>query len=130
MSNETITIKDGCIVIDVLRPDTDFGVTSEWRLERIGLVVGKHVEVPDRTTSWLVTVKRPRQTDLSRMLVDDKSSVVRKLTGQAVADVRITIYVRICRSYLCHQAEKQTDEKWQQKKKNAFSGVPQMPKFT
>jgi len=63
--------------------------------------MGKNVEVPDRTTSWLITVEAPGQTDLSCVLIYDKRSIVRKLTSQAVADVRITINVGIRCSYLC-----------------------------
>jgi len=98
--DQTITIKDRRIVVDVLRPNSDLSITGQRRLECIRLIVGENVEVPHRSASWLVAVKWPGQADLSRMLVDDKCSVVGKLPGQAVADVRIAIYVRISRSHL------------------------------
>jgi len=100
MPNQTITIKDRSIVVDVFRSNSDLGVTSQRRLERIRFIVGENVEVPDRTTSRLVAVEGPRQADLTRVFIDNKRSIVGKLTRQAVADVRITIYVRISRSYL------------------------------
>ena len=100
MPDETITIKDRRVIINVLRPNANLRVTSERRLECIRLIVGENVEVPDRPTSRLVTVEGPREADFSGVLVDDKCSVVGKLPGQTVADVRVAIYVRIGRSHL------------------------------
>jgi len=100
MSHQTITIKDWCVVIDVLRPNADLGITSERRLERVRLIMGKNVEIPDGSASWLVAVKWSCQADFSRVLVDDKCSIVGELSCQAVADVRITIYVGISCSHL------------------------------
>jgi len=98
--HETITIKDRSVIVDVLRTYTDLGITGQRWLECIGLVVCENVEVPDRTTAWLITVEGPRQTDLSRVLVDDECAVVRELTRQTVADVRFTIHVGVSRSNL------------------------------
>ena len=95
MSDQTITIKNWCVVVDVLRPDTNFGVTGQRRLECVRLVVSKDVEVPDRTTSRLVAVECTGQADLASVFIDDERPVVSKLASQAVADVRVTINVRI-----------------------------------
>jgi len=51
MSDETVTIEDRCIIVDVFRPHAHLGVSSERRLECIRLIVSKNVEVPDGTTT-------------------------------------------------------------------------------
>jgi len=101
MSNQAITVEDWRIVVDVLRSNADLGIAGQRRLERVRFVVGKDIEVPHGSAAWLVAVKWPGEADLSGVLVDDERSVVGKLAGQAVANVRITIYVGIGRSHLC-----------------------------
>jgi len=80
LSDESIPVEHRCVIVDVLRDDPDLSVAGQGRLDEVRLVMGKDVEVPDWTAARLVAVHGSREVRLARVLVNDESPVVSKLT--------------------------------------------------
>ena len=55
----------------------------------------ENIEVVDWSAPWLVPVQLSGEVDLPSVLVDEESSIVCKLTCQAVPDLRLPVQIRV-----------------------------------
>ena len=108
-SDETISIEDRGIIVNVTRHDPDLCVPGQRRLTRADLVVSEDVEVPHGSSPRVVAVETSREEYLARSPVDPERSVGGELTRQTVADVGVAVSVRIDRSHL---GEGDREEYW------------------
>lgn len=60
----------------------------------------ENVEVVDWPALWLVPVQLPGEVDFPRVLIDEESSIICKLTCQTVADLGLPVQVGISGSDL------------------------------
>jgi len=100
LADKSTAVEHRWIVVDVSKYHPHLGVTGQWWLYRSAdavdrLVVCQHVEVPDGSTSWCVTVQGASDKHLARVRVNDKRTVVGKLTRHSVTHSRLAIHVRI-----------------------------------
>lgn len=86
-ARQSVLVEDRCVVVNVTWYHTDLGITSQRRTISVHLVVGQHVEVPDRSAAVpdgsaarRITIQRSRGEYLARVLVNDERSVVGELT--------------------------------------------------
>ena len=93
-AHQEVRVEYGGVIVDILRSDPDLCV-SRQRGVCAPLVMSQHVKVPHIAPVWGVPVQGAMQVDVPRVCVDTKRPVSVELTSQRVADVGVTVCVRV-----------------------------------
>jgi len=140
-ADKPTAIEDRRVIVDVTQYNAHLSIARQWRLDRPanradGLVVGEHVEVPDRTTSWQVAIQWPGDENFAGVRVDDERSVVGKLTSHCVVNAWSAVQVWISCTNLNNTTSSHQTSSWSYFCSRGASTLgqgacaPHVPRFT